>query len=92
MNAYEKNEIAQLPAQYRPIGAWGYFGLTILFAIPLLGFILQVVFALSSSNINRRSFARSFFCIYIVAIVVALVIVFSGVGLGVLSGLLEQLS
>ena len=91
MNVYEKNEIAQLPMQYRPIGAWSYFGLTILFAIPILGFIFQVVFALSNSNINRRSYARSFFCIYIVAIVIVLLIVFGGVGLGALSGLFDKL-
>lgn len=91
MNIYEQNEISQLPIQYRPLGAWAYFGLTILFAIPILGFIFQVVFALSNSNINRRSFARSFFCIYIVAIaVVLIVVVVGGAGLGALSGILGQ--
>ena len=47
-----------VPSQYRPIGAWGYFGYQILFSIPIVGFILLIVFALSDENINRRNFAR----------------------------------
>lgn len=78
MNRYEKDEIETLPAKYRPIGAWGYFGYTILFTIPIIGQICLLIFALSGSNINRRSFARSYFCGFIlalIAIVIILVIV-----------------
>ena len=55
-----------IPIKYRPLSAWEYFGLTIVFNIPILGFIILIIMALGSSNINRRNFARSFFCIYIV--------------------------
>lgn len=74
MTGYEKQEIATLPDKYRPIGAWGYFGLTILFNIPLIGFICLIVFALSGSNVNRRSFARSYFCGFIVVVVLIVVV------------------
>lgn len=37
MTQIELNEIAKIPDKYRPIGAWSYFFLTILFAIPLIG-------------------------------------------------------
>ena len=66
------NEIDQLPEKYRPISAWGYFGYQLLFSIPFLGFIFLIVFSLSNSNINRRNFARSYFCVVIIAIIVAL--------------------
>ncbi len=79
MTQIELNEIAKIPDKYRPIGAWSYFFLTILFAIPLIGQICLIVFALSDSNINRRSFARSFFCTFII-IAVLLVIILVAVG------------
>ena len=34
-------QTVELPSQYRPIGAWGYFGYSLLFSIPLVGFICQ---------------------------------------------------
>lgn len=87
MNSTEKKEIENLPDKYRPLGAWSYFGLSILFAIPLLGWIFLIVFACSGDNINRRSFARSYFCVYIIVIIVLLVAIFGfGVGASIISG------
>ena len=74
MDRDERHEIDSLPEKYRPLGAWAYFCYSILFTIPLIGIISLIVFALSDKNINRRSFARSFFCGYIIAIVVIVLI------------------
>lgn len=51
-----------LPANLRPLNPWAYFGYTLLFSIPLVGFILLIVFSFNRGNLNRRSFARSYFC------------------------------
>lgn len=75
MNSYEKQEIERLPEKYRPLGAWAYFGYSLLFSLPLVGFIVLIVFALSDSNINRRSFARSFFCGFLIAAILVVVII-----------------
>ena len=65
-----------IPAQYKPIGACGYFGLSILFSIPIVGFVFLIVFSFSNSNINRRNYARSFFCgLLVAAILIALLVV-----------------
>lgn len=65
-----------VPAQYKPIGAWGYFGLSILFSIPIVGFIFLIVFSFNNSNINRRNYARSFFCgLLVAAILIAILVV-----------------
>lgn len=70
----------KIPEKYRPISAWGYFGYNLLFALPLAGLILLIVFSFDNSNINRRNYARSFFCaLLIIAIIVA---IFIGLGLG----------
>lgn len=60
---------------YTPIGMWGYFGYQILFAIPIIGFIMILVFALGGTkNINLRNYARSSFCLLIILVVVLLLI------------------
>ena len=64
----------QLPPQYRPLGAWQYFALNLLFAIPIVGFVFLIVFSFKRSNINRRNYARSFFCALIVAVGLFLVL------------------
>ncbi len=49
-----------LPEKFRPLTAWAYFGYSILFSIPIVGFIFLIVFSCSGKNINRRR-KRPFF-------------------------------
>lgn len=80
-------DTSNIPSQYKPISAWGYFGYNILFSIPLIGFILLIIFSFDSSNINRRSYARSFFIVYLlIGIGVLISVIFLG-GIGFLSNL-----
>lgn len=74
-----KEEIEKLPSQYRPLSAWAYFGYNILFTIPIIGWIFLIVFAFDSSNINRRSYARSYFCTAIIIIILQALFVPAGV-------------
>ncbi len=61
---------ADLPARLRPLSAWAYFGYTLLFSIPVIGFIFLIVFSFSGANVNRRSFARSFWCALLLAVII----------------------
>ncbi|MBD9097622.1 MAG: ABC transporter permease [Ruminococcaceae bacterium] len=79
MTDFERQEMATLPPKYRPLNAWEYFGYTLLFSIPIVGFICMIVFAFNDSNINRRSFARSYFCSLLIAAIFAGIILASGV-------------
>ena len=64
---------------YTPIGMWGYFGYQILFAIPILGFILILIFSFGGTrNINLRNYARSTFCLFIVIAALAFVVLLVG--------------
>lgn len=64
----------RVPIEYKPIKAWGYFGYNILFAIPLIGFIFLLIYALGgNSNVNLKNYARSFFCVYALALIVLVV-------------------
>ncbi|MBQ9125310.1 MAG: hypothetical protein IJY13_01480 [Clostridia bacterium] len=89
MTANERNEIDQLPEKYRPLSAWGYWGLTILYSIPVLGTLCLIIHALSGGNINRRSFARSYFCTALLVVIV--VVAFGGLGniMGFIQGILD---
>ncbi len=83
----QQNEISQLPEKYRPLGAWAYFGYGLLFSIPLVGFILLIVFSCSQANINRRNFARSYFCVYALAAIVVVILLLTGVSLSAITDL-----
>ncbi|MGN0453109.1 MAG: hypothetical protein ACI4GZ_04830 [Ruminococcus sp.] len=65
----------QLPAKFKPMGAWSYFGHSILFSIPVVGFIFLIVYAVGgTSNINKRNYARSYFCVYLLLAIIAIVL------------------
>ena len=62
-----------VPKEYEPISMWGYFGYEILFSIPVIGFICLIIFAIGAKNVNKKNFARSYFCYTIICLVVFLV-------------------
>ena len=66
--------------RFEPLGAWSYFGYSLLFCIPIVGFILLIVFSFSDSNINRRSYARSFWIPMLIFAVLITIFIVSGAG------------
>lgn len=66
--------LEELPEKYRPLSPWAYWGLSILYIIPLIGWIFLLVFTFSGNNINRRNFTRSFWCWDILALIAFLVL------------------
>lgn len=59
-----------IPKEYEPISMWGYFGYQILFSIPVVGFICLIIFAIGAKNVNKKNFARSYFCYTIICLVI----------------------
>lgn len=81
-------ELQHLPEAYRPLSPWTYFGLGVLYSLPLVGWIFLIVHAVSSQNLNRRNYARSYFCVYVLAIILGVLLTITGV----LSGLTQSLN
>ena len=79
----------ELPERLRPLSPWAYFGYNLLFAIPIVGFILLIVFSCSGANVNRRNYARSFWCLLIIVAVAALVFVIIAAATGGLASILD---
>ncbi|MBR3195167.1 MAG: zinc ribbon domain-containing protein [Clostridia bacterium] len=70
----EIRTVDDLPKKFRPIKMWGYFGIELLFAIPVVGFIFMLVWAFGGTrNINKRNFARSKFCYLIIGLVLTVI-------------------
>ena len=78
----------KIPAESTPITMWGYFGYEILFSIPVIGWIIVIVFATTASNQNLKNFARSQFCLLIISLI--LFCIFAATGL--LATMIESLS
>lgn len=72
-------------SEYKPISMWGYFGYEILFSIPIVGFILLIIFSVGgTSNKNLKNFARSYFCFLVLAVILVILLGALGVGAGLL--------
>ncbi len=82
MNKEERLEAKELPAKYRPMGAWGYFWYTILFSIPVIGWICMISTAIASRNVARRSYARCYFIGFLIVLIAAIAIVIAGACMG----------
>ena len=65
----------KIPEEYKPVSPWGYLGLQILYCIPIIGFIFLLVHTFSDGNLNRRNYARSYWCALLVGIIFAVVCV-----------------
>ena len=64
----------------KPISMWGYFGLQILFALPVVGWIFAIVLSFASPNVNIRNFARSYFCgLILVLLLLGILVAVGGV-------------
>ena len=69
--------VDDLPEHLRPLSPWSYFGLQILYSIPIVGFIFLIIFSFKKSNINRRNFTRSYWCGLIIAgAILAIILIF----------------
>ena len=59
-----------------PLKTWTYFWLQVLYSIPVVGFIFLIIHAIGANNINKRNFARSHFCIFVVILVLGIICFF----------------
>ena len=64
------------------LGPWAYFGLQLLFAVPVVGLVFLIIFSFHSGNLNRRNFARSYWCGLIVFLVLLIIVLIFALVLG----------
>lgn len=67
---------APVPEKTEPLGVLKYLGIMIVTCIPILGFIMILVWSFSSSfNRNTRNFARALLILWIIGVILSIVVV-----------------
>lgn len=75
---FYQNQMVSIPSNYKPLGVWAFFGYSILFSIPIIGLIVNLILCFNSNNLSRRNYARSFWCWYLIVAIAAIIIIASG--------------
>ena len=81
--------------KYAPLSPWAYWGLTILFSIPVVGLVFLIIFSINGNNINRRNFARSYWISLILLLIIvgtALIVLAATGGIDQLPQYIESLA
>ncbi len=71
--AEKVNAFDDIPKEYKPVNMWGYYGLSILLKLPIIGFICTFIFAFAPKNKNIKNYARSYFCAWIVSAILIII-------------------
>ena len=72
-----KNTDMLLPKAYRPLSPWNYFWRSVLYSIPVIGWIFLLAHAIAGKSRHGRSFARFHLLTVIVAAIVLAAVLLS---------------
>ena len=67
-----------LPKAYRPLSAWSYFWRSVLYAIPVIGWIFLLVHVFACKSRHGRSYARFHLLVAILAIITVVAVALLG--------------
>lgn len=67
------NEAFAMQKQPEKLSVGDYILMLILFQIPLVGFIMMLVWSFGNYGINRKNFARAFLILQVIAVVIAII-------------------
>ena len=81
----------EIPAQYRLMRPWSYFWLSVLYSVPVVGFIFLIVFTFNKGNLNRRNYTRSYWCGLLVLLIIAAIVTIILALTGSLNAVLDEL-
>lgn len=67
----------------KPISPLGYIGYELLYAIPVVGLICAIIFAISAKNQNKKNFARAQLIAILIGVIILAVLMAIGVAMGI---------
>lgn len=82
----------QMPDGNKAMSPWAYFAYQLLFSLPVVGFIMLLVFSFDDSNLHRRNFARSYWCALLAGVVLTILIVVLLSTTGIFNELMYELT
>lgn len=68
--------------KFKPLSPWAYLGYLLLYSVVPFGWIAAIVHATNNENINRRNFARGYWCMVLVGVAVSVVLIILSLVLG----------
>jgi Na+/melibiose symporter-like transporter len=74
-------EMTNSNADTRPLSTGEFFLTMLVLGLPLIGFILMLVWSFGSGNVNRRNFCRAMLIFTVIVIGLWLISFFSGLAL-----------
>ncbi len=77
--------------EIKPLSPWQYFGLEILYNIPIVGFVFLLIHAIGAQNVNKKNFARAHFCLLLLVVIVIVIVVAISGGTAIFSNILEAI-
>lgn len=79
------------PKEYKPLSPWAYWGLSLLYTVPVVGLVFMIVFSFNKNNIHRRNFTRSYWINLLIAVVLIGVLLAIGVATGTVPEVVSKL-
>ncbi len=76
-----------IPKEYKPLGPWAYIGWSLVYSIPIVGFIFLIVNSFRKDNLNRRNYTRSYWC----ALLIVLILLALTFGIAAATGSMDEL-
>ena len=72
----------RIPPEYKPLSPWAYFGWSLLYSIPFVGFVLLIVMSFAPRNKNHKNFTRSYWCgaLIVLGLVVMILLLAAAMG------------
>ena len=71
-------------SKYEPISTWGYVGILLLMCLPIIGFILVIVWACGGcTKINKRNLSRAYLIFMAISLLISVII---GIIIGITAG------
>ncbi len=80
--ATEQSVTPRIPPEYKPLSPWAYFGWSLLYSIPFVGFVLLIVMSFAPRNKNHKNFTRAYWCGALVALIALVVMVLFAILVG----------
>ncbi len=71
----------RLPPENEPISPWAYYGLKIVFSLPIIGFVCLIILSFHN-NVNLKNYTRSYWCELIISLILIAILVATGVTTG----------
>ena len=82
----ESNEESAPTGKYAVASTSSFFWFSLLYSLPIIGFICSIIFSFASKNYNSRNYARSILVWYLLGVIAVLLVIVLLIALSLIFG------